>query len=210
MSYPTQKNKAQTQAGKSGIFTCVFEKVTKILTILSDRLNSFASWWLILNLALMSILIGAQVFCRYILNNSIFWSEEVGRILLVQITFLGASIAFKSGLHPSIRTLVDRFSLTNQRRIQLFTLAISLLFFVTLAWYGTHFALFISKQVTPSLGISKALPVAIIPLASAIAAIHALTAICETCKKTFEKRIDNKDTHILGTFSKNSKHGGQS
>ncbi len=208
MSYPSQTHQQKTPPHNNGVFTRVFENVTKILTILSDKLNRFASWWLIVALALMSILIGVQVFCRYILNNSLFWSEEVGRILLVQITFLGASIAFKSGIHPSIRTLVERFSLANQRRIHLFTLAISLAFFATLAWYGTHFALFISKQVTPSLGISKALPVAIIPLASAIASIHALASICANLtEKNLLNKIDTQDMHILETCTADSKHG---
>ncbi len=197
-----------------------FAQFTKALNSLSNATNRFASWWLILALGLMSILIGTQVFYRYILNNSLFWSEELGRILLVQITFLGASIAFKSGVHPSIRTFMERLSLPNQRRVTLFTLAISLAFFLTLTWYGAHFALFISKQVTPSLGISKALPVAIIPLASAFASLHALAAICTVfIKKDKQNQTSTKDTNILGTFSGPdleqeqqvaSKHGVQS
>lgn len=154
----------------------------------------------------MALLVGTQVFCRYVLNSSLFWSEEVGRILLVQITFLGASIAFKSGLHPSIRTFVECLNFTTQRRVHLVTLGVALVFFLTLTWYGTHFALFISKQVTPSLGISKALPVAIIPLASAFASLHAFTAIWnhffDKNNKLYQE--NTQDTNILRTFSKNS------
>lgn len=186
---------------KHMVLACTFKKITVILNTLSNYANKGASWWLIIALGLMSILIGAQVFCRYILNNSLFWSEEVGRILLVQITFLGASIAFKNGVHPSIRTFTDFLSPKNQMRVHLFTLVIALGFFTILAWYGAHFAVFISKQITPSLGISKSITVAIIPIASTIAALHAMAGIVSIISKKTLLNQDNiqfrnKDTHI--------------
>lgn len=195
-----QKNTIPVSQTTDTVLRRAFENWTSLLITLSHHANRLASWWLIMALGLMSILIGTQVFCRYILNNSLFWSEEVGRILLVQITFLGASIAFKSGLHPSIRTFMERLSLRSQRRAHLATLIIALAFFLTLTWYGAHFALFISKQVTPSLGISKAIPVAIIPLASVFASLHALTAICVFfSKKNLQYQHTIEDTNILGT-----------
>ncbi len=167
-----------------------------MLNTMSKAINRFASWWLVLALGLMALLIGTQVFCRYVLNNSLFWSEEVGRILLVQITFLGASIAFKVGVHPSIRTFMDCLKPVHQRSIQLFTHIISCIFFAVLAWYGVHFAAFISQQVTPSLGISKAIPVAIIPIASAISVIHGLSHISAILYQNF--LINQKD--LLSIF----------
>lgn len=164
----------------------------RALHTLSDVLNRGASWWLIIALVLMSILIGVQVFCRYILNNSLFWSEEVGRILLVQITFLGSSIAFKKGVHPSIHIFLSRLKESHQRVIQAFVFLVSAGFFFALTWYGSHFAYFIHQQITPSLGISKAIPIAVIPIASAFTCIHALSAFLRlfahgTIKKDGEK-----------------------
>ncbi len=192
----------------------VLAATSRAVHLVSYHANRLASWWLIGALGLMAILIGAQVFCRYILNNSLFWSEEVGRILLVQISFLGASIAFKAGVHPSIRTFVDRLSPACQRPVQLFTLAISCAFFAVLAWYGVHFAAFISQQVTPSLGISKAIPVAVIPIASAISVIHALAHMSTLLDKN--NNINQQDTQVTNIITNNSpktphpQDGGQS
>ncbi|MFI3271474.1 MAG: TRAP transporter small permease [Pseudomonadota bacterium] len=218
-----QKKDAQPAKNHAehAVFSCAPQQKRCLLATLSVFLNAFshhtnriASYWLIAALGLMAILIGVQVFCRYIMNNSLFWSEEVGRIVLVQITFLGASIAFKSGVHPSIRTLVDRFHPQYQRYIQLFTLIISCGFFAVLAWYGANFALFISQQVTPSLGISKAIPVAVIPIASAVACIHALAQITTLLQKKPLLNQDNTHVTNIVTHKNNApthpQDGGQS
>jgi TRAP-type C4-dicarboxylate transport system permease small subunit len=44
----------------------------------------------------------AQVVARYVLGNSIGWSEEVARALLVAITFLGCAIAMRRNTHIAI------------------------------------------------------------------------------------------------------------
>ena len=56
----------------------------------------------------MSIIIAVQVFCRYVLNHSLFWSEELARYLLVWLTFLGASVAYYRNVHPGIDVIYAR------------------------------------------------------------------------------------------------------
>ena len=48
----------------------------------------------------MAAVVAAQVFWRYGLNASLFWSEELARHLLVWMTFLGASTAYRRRVHP--------------------------------------------------------------------------------------------------------------
>ena len=55
----------------------------------------------------MAALVAVQVFFRYVLNHSLFWSEELARFLLIWLTFLGASVAYHRRAHPGI----DTFSL---------------------------------------------------------------------------------------------------
>lgn len=44
----------------------------------------------------------AQVFTRYVLNNSYAWTEEVSRYLQVTLTFLGLSFAVRRGSHVMV------------------------------------------------------------------------------------------------------------
>ncbi|TPL75250.1 TRAP transporter small permease [Mesorhizobium sp. B2-3-13] len=50
----------------------------------------------------MAIIVFLQFFTRYVLNNSLAWTEEIARYLLMIITFVGAAIAMRRGTHISV------------------------------------------------------------------------------------------------------------
>lgn len=67
-----------------------------------------AVWYLCVGLAgLMVIVIFAQVIFRYIFENSLSWSEELGRYLFVWITFLGAALGIREKAHVALDALVN-------------------------------------------------------------------------------------------------------
>jgi len=149
---------------------------------LSDKSNQAARVLLLLVTLTMIIVMGLQVFCRYVLNNSLFWSEELGRICLVWLTFLGSTIAYKQKAHFGIEFLFKKFSKTIQNILNKTVLTLSFLFFLFLIFYGFQFSIFIKNQLTPALGISKQLPFLIIPISGIILAIHALNFFAKDCK----------------------------
>ncbi|HTU02099.1 MAG TPA: TRAP transporter small permease subunit, partial [Candidatus Sulfotelmatobacter sp.] len=56
--------------------------------------------WLLdkVTLAVLSILllvVGLQIFARYALNHSLFWSEELARYLFIYLVFLGAAMVLR-------------------------------------------------------------------------------------------------------------------
>jgi TRAP-type C4-dicarboxylate transport system permease small subunit len=122
---------------------------------------------------------GAQVFFRYALNNSLFWSEEVGRICLVWITFLGGSAAFKRRAHLGIDFLVNKLPARIRWLAQVAVLLASLCFFGVLIFYGTSFMAFIASQRTPALGMSMAVPYAAIPLSGLLFFLHGSSQLLE-------------------------------
>lgn len=56
----------------------------------------------------MVALIFAQVFCRYVLNDALSWSEELAGYFFHWATFLGASVAFYENTHISVTYFIDR------------------------------------------------------------------------------------------------------
>jgi TRAP-type C4-dicarboxylate transport system permease small subunit len=127
----------------------------------------------------MALLIGAQVFSRYFMNHSIFWAEEVGRITLVWITFLGASAAFKRRAHVGIDFFVTRLSTGAQRLCRRFVPAAGCMLFVTFVWHGSLYCCFVSSQKTPALGIPLFLPYLVFPLSGLLFLLHACDQLLE-------------------------------
>ena len=122
----------------------------------------------------MVLIVGAQVFFRYALNHSLFWSEELARFLLVWLTFLGASTAYFRGAHPGVDALFSRLGPKEQRvSVWLVHLAALVLFGVMLV-YGIQFAWFVRLQITPALGLPKWIPMAGVPLSSLVFILHCL------------------------------------
>ena len=63
----------------------------------------------IIFLSVMTITILIQVMFRYVLSNPLDWTEEVGRLMLVWMTFCGATLIFMKLEHPSIDLFVKLF-----------------------------------------------------------------------------------------------------
>ncbi|MFN3209880.1 MAG: TRAP transporter small permease [Roseovarius sp.] len=60
-----------------------------------------------LSILVISIVIMAQVFFRYVLNNSLSWAEDVSLMLMVSSAFLVMPYALREGLHISVDVLLD-------------------------------------------------------------------------------------------------------
>ncbi|MCX7823470.1 MAG: TRAP transporter small permease [Syntrophobacterales bacterium] len=128
---------------------------------------------------LMATVMGVQVVARYVFNHSLFWSEEVGRILLVWLTFLGSTIAYKRKLHVGVDFLVRKLSPFGRRLCFIITVFASLIFFGTLVILGTKFLFVASMYKTAALGIPGNLIYAVIPFSGLVFIIHALNILIE-------------------------------
>lgn len=50
-----------------------------------------------------------QVFCRYVLNNSLVWSEELVRFLVIWMCFFGAAVSCYDDSNMAINSLLEHF-----------------------------------------------------------------------------------------------------
>ena len=51
---------------------------------------------------LLALVVFVQFFTRYVLNDSIGWTEEIARYLLVCVAFAGAAVAVRRNTHISV------------------------------------------------------------------------------------------------------------
>lgn len=71
----------------------------------------------VLLLAAMSLLIGLQVFMRYVMGASLSWSEELSRYFFIWATYLGTAYAVRKDAHIRVTMVSD--SLPERGRIAL-------------------------------------------------------------------------------------------
>lgn len=54
----------------------------------------------------LAVVVFLQFFTRYVLNDSLAWTEEVARYMLILLTFLGSVSAMKRGTHIALEFLL--------------------------------------------------------------------------------------------------------
>lgn len=58
---------------------------------------------------LMAVMVAAlalQVFYRFVVQDPLSWTEELGRYAFVWVTFLGAAVAYRHGTHIVVETIL--------------------------------------------------------------------------------------------------------
>jgi TRAP-type C4-dicarboxylate transport system permease small subunit len=130
----------------------------------------------------MAVIVAVQVFFRYVLNHSLFWSEELARYLLLWLTFLGASAAYWRGVHPGV-DVVSRHLPRGAGWISvLIAHGAALTLFGVMIVYGTQFAYFVRLQISPALNLPKWTVYSIVPFSGLILLVHGLTFLAEHLK----------------------------
>ena len=129
-------------------------------------------WIVIVMMAVMTILVFVNVICRYILNFSIIWAEEVSQYLMVWVAFLAAGLALRQGRHVAIEMLQDRLPSRARKMTRHFVALLIILFMGTLIVLGFQFAHFAWDQETPVLNISLGIPYMAVPIGALLLVIH--------------------------------------
>ncbi len=91
-------------------------------------------------MAAMALITAANVVTRYLTDVSIAFTEEYSVVLMVLVALLGTAIATAAGRHIRIGYFTDLLPRTGQRRAEMAAMALTILCFGLLAWYGWRLA----------------------------------------------------------------------
>ncbi len=131
----------------------------------------------------MAILVAVQVFCRYVLNSSLFWSEELARYMLVWLSFFGATVAYYRNLHPGVDVFTSRMEADKQRLARLLVHITSMALALVMVISGLQFAWFVRLQISPALAIPKWIIMAVIPASGLVLLFHGLVFFLKTLQQ---------------------------
>lgn len=100
-------------------------------------INNIEEYSVVLILLGLAFLSFVEVICRYLLDFSFTWLEEVSRNIGILVAFLGASLGVKYGVHFSMDFVYERVSNDRFRHgLQVFMNVASGLMFLVICWYG--------------------------------------------------------------------------
>ena len=97
------------------------------------------------------IVMGVQVFFRYVLNDSLIWAEEICSYMLVAMSFVLLGIAFERGEMVALRLIMDQVPRRLSAVVSIITYAAVLACLVYLARYGYKFALLNQNSTIPAI-----------------------------------------------------------
>ena len=120
----------------------------------------------------LSLLMFVQVVMRYVFNSSIVWSEEVPRIMLICLVFVGLATTMK-GKHLIIDVVRER------RWISVVSIVIKWAMLIFFVYYGTVLATKVSGQTMPITKISRSWQYAAAPVGAALALILGVDEIVD-------------------------------
>ena len=96
---------------------------------------------------------GAQVFARYFFGAPFSWSEEVARLALIWMTFIGAAFVMAEGRHITVDVVSERLSLRGRLLLECLSHVIVAATCLLLLIGGLRFVWDVGKVGSPSLGI---------------------------------------------------------
>jgi len=150
-----------------------------VLEKLSFTINSWIEYLLFGLGFTMTVVVAVQDFFRYVLNQSLFWSEELARYLLVWLSFLGASVAYRRKVHPGIDVLKAKMPGGLQKISNAIVHLASLTLFAVMIFYGYRFAHFVRLQISPALYLPKWIVFSIVPICGCILMIHGINFLLQ-------------------------------
>lgn len=77
-----------------------------LLSRLNSRLSRISLWVAGAGLVAMTIIVFAQVFFRYVLNDSLLWVEPVAILLMSWFIFLGSAVGVHESFHMGFDVLL--------------------------------------------------------------------------------------------------------
>jgi TRAP-type transport system small permease protein len=150
--------------------------MSEALDFLYERVATFIAAG---TLATALVVMAAQVVYRYLLSDSLIWSEEVARYALVWSSMVGAAVAYRQGAHVAVTDLLVRFPAPLQRFVVRVIHLLILAFAATLTWQSWWLTMrsFTRHEMTVALQIDIAWVLLAFPVGGALMMIVALESI---------------------------------
>lgn len=148
--------------------------------------------------AVMVAVIFIQIIMRYVFNNSLSWSEELGRFSFEWLTWIGISLGARKGEHIKITMLIDKFPYKIAQIANIISEIIVIIICVLTIYYGVELSkMFVGSNFT-TLGISLAWGYASVVVGCGLMTIRSMISIMKSIR-----------SFMMGNLEVSSEEGGR-
>lgn len=125
----------------------------------------------------LTVIVGWQVFARYLLNDSPSWSEPLAMLLLLYAVLLGAAVGVRRQFHLGLTWLHDKLGSRLQRLADLLTLVVICGFGAGMVAYGFQMSAQTWDYLIPGLPVSMGAQYVALVVGGAAIALFAFEAL---------------------------------
>jgi TRAP-type C4-dicarboxylate transport system permease small subunit len=137
----------------------------------------------------LAFVVFLQFFTRYVLNDSLGWTEEIARFLLIGVTFIGAVMATRKQSHIAVEFLYRWLSRPVRKTLQTVVDLVSFVFYAGLALVSVQMA-GKTHQSMVSIKLPKSIIYWGVATCFAFMALYALAALVRHWRTGTSRLID--------------------
>ena len=148
----------------------------------------------------LAIIVFLQFFTRYVLNDSLAWTEEIARYVLILVAFLGAITVTRKGTHIFLEFFYRYLPPVAGKWLSVTMEALTLYFFGYMAFVAAELAEK-TKTKMASAEIPKSLVYWAVSAGLAVMALYSLVWLIRKVRQKPEDVVRDLEAHALSDLS---------
>lgn len=150
--------------------------------------------------AIMVVIIFLQVFMRYVMENSLSWSEELARYCFIWLVYIGISYGVKKERHIKVDVLLLFFKNKGKTVLYIISNLLFLVFAIIIMIYGYGIAEKILQfgQTSPAIHIPMGLVYLATPVGMALTSIR----LIQNLFKLFSRLRDQDEWQLKTEYDR--------
>ncbi|WP_274425938.1 TRAP transporter small permease [Chelativorans sp. YIM 93263] len=137
----------------------------------------------------LAFVVFLQFFTRYVLNDSLGWTEEIARFLLIGVTFLGTVMVVRKESHIAVEVFYRYLPRPLRFALQIFVDGVAIAFYGVTAWLCSQMAQR-TQQMMVSIDLPKSIVYWIVAACFVAMTVYAISVLFKHLRTGTSRLID--------------------